>query len=199
MDEETVTLAVGDRVAKGQALGQIVAQIQDDGDDTSHLHFGVAVCGPKFTYDGVEVPKLWYLIDPFGVYDYRMDDTTYVPRTAEGMWLAVRGAERRVQWSSIVPAEALPVERLTDGYETIERIQVRVRRNDTTGGGLPPEHDQFIVWLTDESMFFVPLREARDATMETVLAETLRDAFMQGKKTRLGYRFSGRQRLITAA
>jgi murein DD-endopeptidase MepM/ murein hydrolase activator NlpD len=199
MDEDSVVVAVGDTVTRGQELGRISAQIQDDGGDNSHLHFAVAVRAKEFVYEGEDVPELWYFIDPFGVYDYRHDTETYVPRTKEGMWESIRGAARSIHWSSEIPAESLPIERLTEGYQGIRLFQIRVRRNDRSGGELPPEHDQCLVWLADDRPFFVPIRQATDRSMELQLIETLRQAFVNEKEVRLAYRFVGRNRLVTAA
>ena len=54
------------RVKRGQFIGRI-----ETPGGYAHLHFGVAVRGPSRIINGTKVPSLWYLIDPFGVYDYR--------------------------------------------------------------------------------------------------------------------------------
>jgi len=60
-----------EKVRRGQFIGRIEAASSG----YAHLHFGVAVKGPSGVVNGFRVPALWYLIDPFGVYDYRRNST----------------------------------------------------------------------------------------------------------------------------
>jgi murein DD-endopeptidase MepM/ murein hydrolase activator NlpD len=68
-------LAIDASIKRGQRIGSLALV-----DGNTHLHFAVAVKGPSGIIGGVAVPELWYLIDPFGVYDYRRrrdDNTNY--------------------------------------------------------------------------------------------------------------------------
>lgn len=64
-------LADGARIKRGDKIG--VLQDKDDQGQPiyTHLHFGVGVKGPSGVIGGVQVPELWYLIDPLGVYEER--------------------------------------------------------------------------------------------------------------------------------
>jgi murein DD-endopeptidase MepM/ murein hydrolase activator NlpD len=65
-------LSVNAPVARGQKLGQIDLILQSDNVTRyAHLHFALAIDGPAGTVGGTAVPARPYLIDPFGVYDYR--------------------------------------------------------------------------------------------------------------------------------
>ena len=73
-------LPPGTPVLRGQSIGRI----QRNADNYAHLHFAIAVRGPSNTVNGTVVPELWYLIDPFGVNDYRrnlnsLTDYNYLP------------------------------------------------------------------------------------------------------------------------
>ena len=63
LDLRTVSKSAGDFVRRGELLGRT-----DAATNPIHLHFGVAVLGPAFTRGRVNVPPLWYFIDPWGVY-----------------------------------------------------------------------------------------------------------------------------------
>jgi murein DD-endopeptidase MepM/ murein hydrolase activator NlpD len=74
------SLAVGNRVRRGQTIGRVEERDPDNNPVYTHLHFGIAVRGPAGTVNGQNVPEMWYEIDPFGVYDYRINRynmTTY--------------------------------------------------------------------------------------------------------------------------
>jgi len=88
-------LTTGSSVVRGQVLGRV----QSDG--YTHLHFGVAVKGPSRTIGGTVVPELWYLIDPFGVYDYRRNresqtNYNYLPNNT--IATEVRGIHKAYVW-----------------------------------------------------------------------------------------------------
>jgi murein DD-endopeptidase MepM/ murein hydrolase activator NlpD len=69
--ETKQNLNVGAAVVRGQVLGQVDSVPSDE-----HLHFGVAVEVAGRTIETVTIPPKWYLIDPFGVYDYRRNFTS---------------------------------------------------------------------------------------------------------------------------
>lgn len=56
---------------RGDLLGKLKAERTSSGGLYAHLHFAVAVKGPAAKINGQNIPELWYLIDPFGVQDYR--------------------------------------------------------------------------------------------------------------------------------
>ena len=79
-------------------------------------------------------------------------------------------------------------------------VQVRARQGENKGGTLPAEHEQYAVWLSgDPDFFLVPLAQARDRATEIELTALLRDAFFDGKRVRLEYRYVGDLRYIMAA
>lgn len=66
------SLVPGDPIKRGAYIGKVREMKDADGNPGySHLHFTVAVRGPQRTIGTVTVPELWYLVDPFGVFDYR--------------------------------------------------------------------------------------------------------------------------------
>ncbi|MBI4468608.1 MAG: peptidoglycan DD-metalloendopeptidase family protein [Acidobacteria bacterium] len=100
-------LPVGTQVARGQVIGSV----QEPGGAYTHLHFGVAVKGPSRTINSMLVPELWYLIDPFGVYDYRRNrfsqtDYNYVPNNT--MAMTARGVRHAYVWRTNPPLGSLP-------------------------------------------------------------------------------------------
>jgi murein DD-endopeptidase MepM/ murein hydrolase activator NlpD len=199
MDKTTIPFSVGDRVKRGQVLGKIVRWM-DGAIDMSHLHFMVAVQAPTSTLNCQHVPRLWFLIDPCGVYDYRTDNN-YYPRTTTGWETALRGAERKIHWAADPMFWSLPVEHLTE-YAPIRRVQVRVRRKELSGPDqLGEEHDQFLVWLDgmpETEYFFAPIKQASDRTGEVEMIATLREAFLHGKQVKLGYQRLGGLKTISA-
>lgn len=93
--ESKRNLTQGMAVLRGQILGKVQAA------GYTHLHFGVAVKGPARTINGTAVPELWYLIDPFGVYDYRRErwsqtDYNYLPN--DTLEKEVRGVHKAYVW-----------------------------------------------------------------------------------------------------
>jgi murein DD-endopeptidase MepM/ murein hydrolase activator NlpD len=193
MDLTTVAKVQGDPVRRGERLGRL-----DAATDPVHLHFGVAVQGPAFTFGGTPVPALWYFLDPWGVYDYR--DGNYLPKTGAIFHARISGGVHTVQWRAQPVFKAIPIARKTAGYVLVERIQIRVRSSDNRLGTLPAEQDRVRVWLQgDGADFQVPLRRAKDPTAELELATLLREAFLHGRRVRLEYRFEGSVRFIMAA
>lgn len=181
--------------------GQFLARMDPNG--TVHLHFAVAVPAPSFSLNGRTVPKLWYMIDAFGIYDYRKNADTanynYLPRSGAIFDKPIQGATSTIQWINEPLSTTLPIEHLTNEYQEINRIQVRIRRNDNFLGTFPDEQDQFLVWLANESnYFFVPIAQATDQIMELELISVIREAFMAGKKIRLEYRYLRDNKMITA-
>ncbi len=108
--ESKSQLSEGDPVSRGQLLGRV----QEAG--YTHLHFGVAVRGPGRRVNGVRVPKLWYLIDPFGVYDYRRNsssetDYNYLPNNT--LRPEVRGVRHAYVWRTNPPFGSIPFRLVT--------------------------------------------------------------------------------------
>jgi murein DD-endopeptidase MepM/ murein hydrolase activator NlpD len=61
----------GAQIRRGEKIGRVESYDEEGNPSYTHLHFGVAVRGPAATINGVNIPEMWYEIDPFGVYDYR--------------------------------------------------------------------------------------------------------------------------------
>jgi murein DD-endopeptidase MepM/ murein hydrolase activator NlpD len=193
MDLTTTTHGVNDTVRRGEFLGKT-----DSTQSPLHLHFGAAVLGPAFTWNGSRVDAGWYFIDPWGVYDFRANN--YLPTSGRIFEAQIAGAAHTVQWRAQPVFKTIPIARSTEGYKTIIRVQVRARRSDNLGGTFPPEHEQFLVWLEGESDFFlVPLTQASNRATELELVALLREAYFYGKRVRLEYRYAGDLRYIMAA
>jgi hypothetical protein len=97
-------LQVGTAVRRGDVLGHV----QEPG--YTHLHFALAVRGPSRTVNGVLVPEMWYLLDPFGVYDYRRDigsSTTYNYLPSNTLLPPVRGVIHAYAWRTDPPIGSL--------------------------------------------------------------------------------------------
>ncbi len=193
-------LILGANIRRGQYLGRT--------SDVSiiHLHFGVAVQAPSTRLSGVTVPALWYFMDPWGVYDYYEHDTrsnsTYLPPESlpDTFEAKIAGAAHTVHWQKQPLAETIPIARNTEGYKLIVRIQARLRKSENQGGTLPDEQEQLLVWLKDDTEFFVvPLAESATRTAERELATLLREAFLHEKPVQLEYRHDGDSRYIMAA
>jgi hypothetical protein len=88
-------------VSRGQLLGRTIGRTTADPDHIIHLHFGVAVLGPANRVNGVNVPELWYFIDPWGVYDFRLNN--YLPPTGRVFESAILGAKHTIQWRARPP------------------------------------------------------------------------------------------------
>jgi murein DD-endopeptidase MepM/ murein hydrolase activator NlpD len=78
------TLAQGAAIRRGDPVGRVQDRDANGQPIYAHLHFAVAVGIAGGTVAGVNVPASWYLIDPFGVYDYRRNlgsatDYNYLP------------------------------------------------------------------------------------------------------------------------
>ena len=193
VDPDTLTKGVGDAVTRGELLGRT-----DGAEDPIHLHFGVAARGPAFRLGGVDVPALWYFLDPWGVYDLRADH--YLPTSGRIFEAPIVGADHTVQWRAQPVFKAIPIARTTADYRGIVRVQVRVRRGANEGGTFPAEHEQFLFWLKDDPDFFlVPLTQATDRKMEIELVALLREAAIHQKPVRVEYRYAGDDRYVMAA
>ena len=193
MDLATTSHSVNDSVRRGEFLGK-----NDPTQSPLHLHFGAAVLGPAFVWNGLPVDAAWYFIDPWGVYNFRANN--YLPPSGRIFESQIAGAVHTVQWRAQPVFKTIPIARSTKGYQAIIRVQVRARRSDNLGGTFPPEHEQFLVWLEGESDFFlVPLTQASDRTTELELVTLLREAYVHGKPVRLEYRYAGDLRYIMAA
>jgi murein DD-endopeptidase MepM/ murein hydrolase activator NlpD len=62
---------VGTRITRGQKLGKVESRDEGGNRAYTHLHFGIAVRGPARGIGGINIPEMWYELDPLGVYDYR--------------------------------------------------------------------------------------------------------------------------------
>lgn len=191
-------LNVGDTVQRGQFLARIVdenATPNPTEPHYRHLHFMVAVQGPRFTHaSGVAVPQLWYAIDAFGVYDYyknRTDRQTYnyLPDVRPVCFThRIQGAAHPVQWAAQPLGVTLPVSQQT-AYLKIVRMQFRCRSNETRSGVPPTENNQCLVWLEGiEGYFFAPFDSPRgDHTVELKMIDFLSQCFDRGRKVKLEY------------
>lgn len=202
LQPDSVKLAVGDVVSRGDRLGKIRRWINDDGSDNSHLHFSVAVPGPAFDLDGTPVPALWYFIDPFGVYGYHDHSSTsdyeYVPRAAGGMAYRIRGADRTIHWAANPPIRMLPAE-IQTRPAPIREVQTRVlRKRGGAGDALPAERNQFLVWLAGTPGFFSLPLAAPPRAIERETVALLERACTEGRPVLLGYRWVGGDRRISA-
>jgi murein DD-endopeptidase MepM/ murein hydrolase activator NlpD len=100
-------LHVGDRVTRGQVIGRIP---DVPSNEYKHLHVAIAVKGPARVINGLSVPELWYLIDPFGVYDYRRNkgsatNYNYLPNNT--LEKPVRGIRHAYVWRTNPPIGSL--------------------------------------------------------------------------------------------
>ena len=192
------TLNKGDPVRRGQLLARITDEDETPNPDDEHyrhLHFVVAVQGPEFTHaSGKKVPRLWYAIDAFGVYDYyknRISRQTYnyLPDLRPDCFTyQIQGATHTIQWAAQPLIDTLPVSQQTD-YLKIVRMQFRCRRSETRGGLPPAEHNQCLVWLEGlDGYFFVPFDSpGGDHTVELKMIDFLSECFDCGRKVQLEY------------
>src|SRR4030095_3642074 len=131
-------------VRRGQFLGRTIGKPPADAGHVIELHFGVAAQGPRVTLN-VDVPELWYFIDPWGVYDYYEHDdntnTNYLPPEREpGIFQSlIAGAVHTVQWRTQPLFKTIPIARMTEGYTELVQVQVRARRGENFGGTFPDE------------------------------------------------------------
>jgi len=113
-------LAVGKPVKRGDKIGRVESRDADGNPAYTHLHFGVAVKGPARTINGVDVPEMWYEIDPFGVYDYRRNrdsDTAYnylpnntITRPVRGMLTRSVFRTNPIIGSLLLPEDCLSID-----------------------------------------------------------------------------------------
>jgi hypothetical protein len=134
-------LPVGTAVARGQKIGRLKRS-----DNYAHLHFAVAVRGPRGAVGGKAVPAMWYTIDPFGVYDYRRtgSDYTYLPsNTLSATVQPVRHAyvfrtnPVNASFHPKPPAVAALHQRVAATRERPRAITLRVAGSDAARVGLP--------------------------------------------------------------
>lgn len=191
--DSPVSVHKDEEVRRGQLIGRTRT-------DRNHLHFGVAVqpaplVGTPPSSLPARVYSDWYFIDPWGIYGYR---ASYVPD--DGFQSLIAGAEHAIQWQTQPLFKTIPIARRTEEYRKVERVQVRVRRQDNLGGTLPEEREQFAVWLDgDPDFFLVPYAQATDRAAELNLEALLREAFLHGKAVRLEYRYVRDLRYVMAA
>ena len=100
-------LTVGDPIAQGDWIGRV-----GESDAHAHLHFAVAVQGPRGRVHGQSIPPLWFAIDPFGVYDYRRNrdsvtDYNYLPDNR--LDAVVRGVRHAYVFQTNPPIGSLQV------------------------------------------------------------------------------------------
>lgn len=183
LDPSTVRVATGDTVRRGEMLGKI--DRWEEKTDISHLHFVLAVKGPAGTVDGQAVPELWYAIDPFGVYDFHSDDTTYLPYENGALASPLANRSRRLHWRIEPLQYSLPCEQKT-AYHKIRKIQTRVRGQR---GNRPGERNQMLVWLEGvDPYFFLAAGYPTIREIELQMAQVVRGAFEQSKRVSFAYR-----------
>jgi hypothetical protein len=103
---------VNSAISRGQKIGRVDDRDASGNPKYAHLHFAIAVSGPSKTVNGVTIPKLWYLIDPFGVYDYRRNsssstDYNYLPNNT--LASKVQGRRNAYSWQTDPPENSFPV------------------------------------------------------------------------------------------
>jgi Peptidase family M23 len=101
MTSSPTAITVNANVSRGQLLGSTIDKTTADPDHIIHLHFGVAVLGPAKQVNGVNVPQLWYFIDPWGVYDFRRNN--YLSPTGGIFESPILGAKHTIQWRARPP------------------------------------------------------------------------------------------------
>jgi hypothetical protein len=111
LDPSSVVVRVNQQIKRGDFLGKLKADRTGTGSLYAHLHFAVAVKGPSRVINGTKVPELWYLIDPFGVYDYRRNrnsSTSYNYLPDNRMDKNVRGRIHAYVFKTDPPINSLP-------------------------------------------------------------------------------------------
>lgn len=196
----SIALAVGDRVVRGQRLGRVRKWHADS--SRTHCHFNVLVRGPAGVPGLNPASRLWFAIDPFGVYDEhdRMapGDYNYIPRPRGGAAAPIHGAERTIHWRGDPPIEAFSGELVTP-FSPIRQIQMRARRA-SGGDASPGEMAQMLVWLEgDDRRYHVRLGADLDRGIEDEMCALLRDAHVFARHARLGYRFRSGRAEVSAA
>jgi murein DD-endopeptidase MepM/ murein hydrolase activator NlpD len=198
----SVNLAVGEYVRRGQKIGRVRRWMGDTYERT-HLHFNLLVRGPdKVPGLGSDTSRLWFAIDPFGVFDEHNPmsggNYNYIPYERGGATKPIRGAERTIHWRGNPPIEAYSGE-LTTPYSVVRSLQMRSRSSRGSNQS-PGETAQMLVWLEGEShRFHVRLGAELDRAIEEELCALLRDAYAHGRRVRLGYRFRAARREVSAA
>lgn len=198
LDLTACPLDAGDPVRRGQFLARITDEDETPDPDKPHkrhLHFMVAVQGPRFMHaSGVVVPRLWYAIDAFGVYNYYKNRTNrqtynYLPDLRPNCFThQIRGAAHPIQWATQPLVDTLPINQQT-AYLKIVRMQFRCRSNETRSGVPPVENTQCLVWLEGiEGYFFVPFDSpGEDHTLELKMIDFLSQCFDRARKVKLEY------------
>jgi murein DD-endopeptidase MepM/ murein hydrolase activator NlpD len=198
----SVTLAVGDSVRRGQKIGR-VRRWMGSTHERTHLHFNLLVRGPdKVPGLNSDTSRLWFAIDPFGVFDDHDPRTggnyNYIPSERGGATKPIRGAARTIHWRGNPPIEAYSGE-LTTPYSKVRLLQTRARSSRGSNQN-PGEMAQMLVWLEGDShRYHVRLGIELDRSIEEEMCALLRDAHAHARSVRLGYRFRAGRREISAA
>jgi hypothetical protein len=208
LDLRSCALNVNDAVNRGQFLAKITdeKEVPDPAKPhVRHLHFVVAAQGPAFRdSSGKTVPKLWYAIDPFGVYDYyknrdNLQTYNYLPdKRPDCFTHLIQGSSHIIQWATQPLVDTIPIVRQT-AYLTIVRMQMRVR-SDVTQGVPPAEANQCLVWLEGiERYFFVPFDSpSHDLAIELKMVDFLLQCFDANRKVKVEYYPVGAYNFISA-
>lgn len=200
LQPSSITLAVGDRVVRGQRLGRVRKWHADS--SRTHCHVNVVVRGPAGVSGLAPASRPWFAIDPFGVYDEHdrtsTGDYNYIPRPRGGAGYPIHGAERTIHWRGNPPIEAFSGELVTP-FSPVRQLQMRAYR--TAGSNASPgEMAQMLVWLEgDDRRYHLRLGAELDRGIEDEMCALLRDAYAFGKRVRLGYRFRSGRPEVSAA
>jgi hypothetical protein len=210
LDLSECALNVNEPVKRGQFLARITDEKEVPDPDEPHfrhLHFMSAIKGPAFMHSsGKSIPPLWYVIDPFGVYDRYKTSTSlttynYLPDLRPDCFThRIQGSCHIIQWAAQPLINTLPIVKQT-GYLTIIRMQMRARRQKDFREGLPPDEvDQCLVWLEGiEDYFFIPLDSSSgDHTVEVKMLDFLLQCFDRKRKVRIEYYPMGGKNFISA-
>lgn len=148
----------GDTIGQSVLIGQSFCKIVDWEDSKNeHLHFSVGLKGPAGHIDGVNIPELFYAIDPMGVYDYRRDRDDinrynyFLSRPTPGQYLEypVRGAVRKIQWKTNPLINSL-IKVLKVNERQTERIEANKQNNITTIFVSPGQKYSFKAFTRDK-------------------------------------------------
>ena len=199
LQPSSITLAVGDRVARGQRIGRV--RKWGATSHRTHCHFNLLVRGPAGVPGLDPANRLWFAIDPFGVYDEHDRDTfgdyNYIPRPRGGAAYRIHGAERTIHWLGDPPILAFSGE-LATPFASIRELQMRAERSSGSDESLG-EMAQMLVWLDgDDRRYHVRLGADLDRGIEDEACSLLRDAHAFGRRVKLGYRFRSGQAYVSA-
>jgi hypothetical protein len=194
LNPSSVKLAVGETVQRGQRIGKVRAWGTNR--RRTHMHFNLLVRAPVAAPGFDPASRLWFAIDPFGVYDEH-DDSTYIPADRGGATHSIRGVERTIHWRGNPPIKAYSGE-LKTPYVGVRSLQMRARASGGSSSS-PRETAQMLVWLAgDDNRYTLRIGAELDRPLEEEACNLLRDAQVYGRNVSLGYRFRGGRREVSA-